>query len=59
MTWTHQAGDRYLVVGELRNGAKFRDEYANPHYAMAINLYRGRVYVVRDGRRWLLKTVWN
>lgn len=55
--WTHQDGDQYIVKGEARNGTKFRRVYTNYPYAMAINLWKGRVWVVRNGRRTCLKIV--
>lgn len=56
----HQPGDKYLVVGYYYNTTRrFRNEYTNPHYALAINLWRGRVYQVRDGKRTLIKEVYN
>ncbi len=57
---THQPGDTYLVTGYYANSSRrFRDVYSNPRYALAINLWRGRVWHVRDKKRTLLKTVYN
>lgn len=58
--------DRFLVTGEYareytRSGKKkrFRMEFSNYYHAMGINLYRGKVWLLRDGKRILLKDVWN
>jgi hypothetical protein len=56
----HKPGDTYLVTGTLyRSNKKFRQVHSNPHYAMGINLWSGRVYQVRDGKRKLVKKVVN
>lgn len=56
----HQPGDTYIVSGYYYNSdRKFRDHYNNPHQALGINLWRGRVWQVRNGRRKLIKKVWN
>lgn len=52
---------KFIVTGTLVNGRKFRQVHSNGRHAFGINLYRGRVWGVRkvDGKRTLLKTVWN
>jgi len=57
--WIHREGDRYLVTGYTVAGRPFRREMVNPYQALGINLYRGRVWLLRDGRRRLVKSVWN
>ena len=53
----HHDGDVYLVFGRLVRGGEFRLVYSNPKFAMAINLWKGRVWHVRDAKRKLLKEV--
>lgn len=56
--WIHQAGDRYVITGfYVLTGRRFRTSTSNPHVALNINLWRGRVWLVRDGRRRLVKRV--
>jgi len=56
----HQSGDTYIVSGYYYNSdRKFRSRYSNLHQAVSINLWRGQVWQVRDGRRKLIKKVWN
>lgn len=58
--WTHTATDRYLVTGYLAFSTKrFRSVYSNPYQALAINLWRGRVYLLRGGKRIVVKVVTN
>lgn len=59
MEFIHEKGDTYLIIGRTTNGRKFRYTYSNPMVAMAINLWQGRVWQVRNGKRKLLKTVFN
>lgn len=56
----HKEGDTYLVIGFYYNSTKrFRDVYSNPRQALSINLWNGRVYQVRNGKRKLIKEVVN
>lgn len=59
MEFIHKKGDTYLITGRTTDGRKFRHTYSNPMMAMAINLWQGRVWQVRNGKRKLLKTVFN
>ena len=59
-TWYHETGDKYHVTGVDRDGKRFKPMvYDNYHYASAINLWRGSVWLVRNGKRHLVKRVWN
>lgn len=52
--------DRFVVTGILRNGKRFKSmQYKDPFYALAINLWRGHVWLVRDNKRTCIKSVWN
>lgn len=63
MEFTHQVGDKYIVTGLLYNSTRrFRSVYENPHYALAVNLWRGSVWQQgpsTGGKRKLLKRVFN
>jgi hypothetical protein len=60
MEFTHLKGDKYHVTGILTTGKRFSPIITdNPHYALSINLYRGSVWQVRDGKRKLIKRVFN
>ncbi len=52
-------GVSFLVTGITVAGKKFRLEFDDKFHAMNINLYRGKVYQVNNGKRSLLKTVTN
>jgi uncharacterized protein YwbE len=59
MSHIHQAGDTYLVTGKLVRGKKFALKTNNPLHAFGINLWNGRVWLVRNGAKTLLKRVQN
>lgn len=58
-TWYHEAGDKYHVTGVDRDGKRFKLVYENYYMANAINLWRGSVWLVRNGKRHLVKRVYN
>lgn len=58
-TWLSVPGDTYLVVGRTVDGRGFRQVHTSWAYAKGINLYNGRKYLVRDGRRYLIASVRN
>ena len=49
----------YHVTGIDRYGKRFKIETTNPYYADGINLYRGSVWLVENGKRTLIKRVYN
>lgn len=57
--WTHQTGDKYHVTGVTVYGKRFKIVTENPHYALGINLYRGSMWLVRNGKRRLVRQVSN
>jgi hypothetical protein len=60
MQFEHKKGDRYIIIGYYYNtGIKFRLVRFNPYSALAINLWRGKVWQMRGKRRTLVKEVWN
>jgi hypothetical protein len=60
MDWIHQQGDRYVVTGVDTRGRRFTPIHTdNPVHADGINLYRGSLWGVRNGKRTLIRRVWN
>lgn len=50
---------RYAVTGIDRNGKRFSLRYSNIRTALGINLWRGSVWEVTNGKRRLIKRVYN
>ncbi len=47
---THHNGDTYKVTGKLYRGGRFPAIHtSNPHYALGINLWQGRVWQRKGG----------
>jgi hypothetical protein len=57
----HKPGDTYVVTGFLAHSTKkFRKgPYSIPEHALGINLWNGRVWQIRNGKRKLVKRVVN
>jgi hypothetical protein len=55
--------DGFLVTGTLRNGKRFSIKYSSSiaglSTSLGINLWRGSVWGVKDGKKTLIKRVWN
>ena len=52
--------DHYIVIGFIYNtNKKFRKQFERSIDAFSINLWRGKVWGVRFGRRKRLKSVYN
>ena len=49
--------DTYEVTGVDRSGRRFKQAYKSKFFAMGVNLWRGSVWHVRDGKRKLIKRV--
>lgn len=49
--------NEFHVTGLNRSGKRFKLVYSSLYMAMSINLYRGSVYAVLDGKRKLIKRV--
>jgi len=56
-THQHKKGDKYLVTGITVSGKRFRIKTDNPIHAFGINLYQGTVWLLRRGKRKMLKRV--
>lgn len=50
---------RYEVTGTDRGGKRFKISTTILAYALSINLWRGSVWEVVDGKRTRIKEVWN
>lgn len=57
--WDQKLGDKYLVSGVDRNGKKFRYHFEDWKWADSINLWKGCKWLIRDGKRYLIKKVVN
>jgi hypothetical protein len=55
-TWEHKSTDNYLIIGKDALGKPFRKESSNPKYMMSINVYTGNLWLLRDGRKYLIKS---
>jgi hypothetical protein len=55
--WDHKEGDKYLVTGTDRNGKRFRLCYNDWVMARSINLWSGRRWLLRNGKRYLINKV--
>ena len=55
--WVNKEGDSYLVTGTTVSGKKFTIITTSWMKCQGINLFRGRKYLVREGRRKLLMEV--
>ena len=59
-TITIQPGDKFVVTGILRNGRRFKAmTFDTWRYASSINLWRGSVWLLRDNKRTLIRSVYN
>jgi hypothetical protein len=59
---TRKVEDRpvtYVVTGKLHNGKRFKLTTASRMHAFGINLWRGSVWVIQNGKRLRLKRVAN
>ena len=60
MELEHKDGDTYLITGFYHNSRRrFRLTTSNPRQAIAINLWNGAVWQVRNGKRKLVYKVTN
>jgi len=57
--WDHIEGDKYLVTGKDRNGKRFRLCYSSWVMASHVNLWSGRRWLLRAGKRYLINKVGN
>lgn len=57
--WINQAGDTYLATGTTPRGQRVRVSNPSWQHIRGINLWRGRKWLVRNGKRHLITTVHN
>ena len=57
--WTHLGGDQYVVTGVTTDGKRFKRTYDSWRWAQAINLHRGTKWLLRDGKRYRIVSVYN
>lgn len=53
-SWKPEPGDSYLVCGKTVDGKRFRQTWPTWFWANGINMYEGRKYLVRGGKRHLI-----
>lgn len=58
-SWVQVAGDQYMAIGTDRNDKKFRIVSVSWRHIEGINVWRGRKYLVRKGKRYLISKIWN
>ena len=60
ISWQPRPDDVFVITGTYSNGARFRP-FRTRHwsYAQGVNLYRGTIWLERDGRRKRIRQVWN
>ncbi len=51
--------DSFVVTGVTTRGKRFTQKYVSIYNAFNINLFRGNVWGVKDGKRQKIKSVWN
>lgn len=60
ITWTHRPGDRYRATGICPNGKRCKPvESDNWSHVACINLFRGTKWLIRNGQKKVIQTVWN
>ena len=57
--WHKEPGDMFIVTGVDRNGKRFSKQYSDWFSAHCINLWRGTKYLLRNGRRFKIVSVYN
>ena len=58
-SWKSEKGDYYEITGIAKNGCRFSRTTASWIHANGINLWHGSVWLVRNGKRHLIKRVTN
>lgn len=57
--WTQKSGDKYVVTGVAVNGERFRLVFDTWIQAKQINVYRGTRWLLRDGRKHKIQSIYN
>ena len=58
-SWVQRPEDRYLVTGVDRDGKRFTRQYSVWYMAASVNVWKGSLWLLRDGKRYLIRTVTN
>ena len=58
-SWVQRPGDCYVVTGIDRNGKRFVRHETIWGMAASVNLWKGSLWLLRDGNRYLIRTVTN
>lgn len=58
-SWDVHPNDKYLVTGVDRSLKRFRMESTNFSFLRHINLWRGTKWLIRNGKRFKISTVYN
>ena len=59
IAWDSMQGDRFLATGVDRYGKRFRTTSVDFKFIRCINLWRGTKWLVRNGKRYKLYSVYN
>ena len=59
ISWTHRPDDYYVATGTTRDGKRFRTTSVQWKWISGINLWRGNKWLVRNGKRHKLVSVFN
>lgn len=59
VTWLQCPGDLYHVTGVTPRGQRYRIVTPSWRYASGINQWRGSVWLVRNGKRYRIRTTYN
>lgn len=58
-SWIELPGDKYVLTGVDRKRRRFRITTENWRYASGINLWRGNLWLLRNGKKWKIQSVSN
>lgn len=59
LRWNHLPTDQYMATGVDCNNKRFRIVSSSYNYIRSLNLWRGTKWLVRDGKRHRIQTVFN
>lgn len=59
VSWEWHPDDKYLATGVLRNGKRFKGITGTYQTIRGINLWRGTKWLLRNGKRYKIQSVYN
>lgn len=59
LQWNHLPTDQYMATGVDRNNKRFKIVSNSYDYIRGINLWRGTKWLLRDGKRHRIQSVFN